>query len=29
MFFQLTVSIALLLIGISLFMIGRNMRRNP
>ena len=29
MFFQLTVSIALLLIGISLVMIGRNLRRNP
>ena len=28
MFFQLIVSIALLLVGISLFLIGRNMRKN-
>jgi len=28
MFFQLIVSIAILLIGISLFMIGRHMRKH-
>ena len=28
MFFQLIVSMALLLIGISLFLIGRHMRKN-
>jgi hypothetical protein len=29
MFFQLTVSIALVIIGVSMFLLGRYIRRHP